>query len=172
MPQPLPSGQPDAAPLDLRSVLELNLERQVESIRASDAKIQLLVPTTTAMIGVLAALMRGPGPGALKAVYALVGALPLIVALGFMAMTVIPRLRGEGGSLLFFGGIAGRSADDFRSAMKGLSPEAYLADLADQCHATAGIARDKYRQVRNAYLAFFTALPFWALSIYLLNGGG
>ena len=36
-----------------------------------------------------------------------------------------------------------------------------LDDLAEQCHSTAGIARTKYRHVRNAYLAFFVALPFW-----------
>jgi Family of unknown function (DUF5706) len=160
-----------AEPFDRRAMLEANLHRQVESIRASDGKIQLLVPTTTAMIGVLAALLRGPSPATLKAIYALVGALPLVVALAFMAMTVIPRMRSGSPSLLFFGGIAGRDRAAFRREVLALGPDAYLADLADQCHATAGIARAKYRQVRNAYIAFFVALPSWALAIHLLNRG-
>ncbi len=124
------------------------------------------------MIGVLAALLRGPAPSLHKAAYALVGVVPLVCALGFMALTVIPRMRRSSGSLLYFGGIVSRPPDTYRAAMLGLDADAYLSDLAAQCHVTAGIAAAKYRHVRNAYLCFFVALPCWALAIFLLNSPG
>jgi hypothetical protein len=87
-----------------------------------------------------------------------------------MALSLIPRIRPGGRSLLFFGGIAALPRAEYRAAMLGLEADAYLADLAEQCHATAEIARTKYRHGRFAYLAFFLALPFWALAIWLLGG--
>jgi hypothetical protein len=157
---------------DPTRALEQNLERQLDAIRASDAKITLLVPTTTAMAGVLAALFRGSGVEGLPALYVAISTLPVLTTYFFMAMALIPRVRKDSGrSILFFGDVSARTLADFRSDVAGLSSAAYLDDLAEQCHVTAGIARSKYRHVRNAYLAFFTALPFWALAIYVLNGG-
>ena len=158
---------------DYRNLLEANLARQIEAIRAADVKIALLVPTTTAMLGVLAALLRNARhiEAAQMAVVCL-SAAPLLVAFAMMATGVIPRLRDSGSSsLLFFGGIATRQPEAARDAMLSLSPQAYLADLAGQCTVTAGIARTKHQHVRRAYLAFFLALPFWLVAVYVLNSG-
>lgn len=155
---------------DRRSILEANLARQSEAIRAADAKLVLLVPTTTAMAGVLAALLRGAGGHGLPALYVVIAALPIICAYFFMGLTLIPRVRRDSRSLLFFGSLAARDPASHRAEFADLTPAAYLDDLVDQCHVTAAIARTKYRHVRNAYLAFFVALPFWALAIYLLSG--
>ena len=172
----MPDGTEPAAPpppadgldfRDRREILEANLARQIEATRASDAKVTMLVPTTTAMIGVLAALLRGAD--GLPALHVALATLPLVVAYLFMALSLIPRLR-PGRSLLFFGHVSTRDAAAYRAEVAALTPDAYLADLAEQCHVTAGIARAKFRHVRNAYLAFFAALPFWALAIYMLTG--
>ncbi|HPG21836.1 MAG TPA: DUF5706 domain-containing protein [Amaricoccus sp.] len=145
---------------DRARALEENLGRQIEAIRASDVKITLLVPTCTAMIGVVAALLRGADLGALPTAYVLLSTLPIVTAYAFMAMSVIPRLRGRrSDSLVFFGGIAALDAAEFRARALALTPEAYLADLAEQCHAAAGIARTKYRHGRHAYLAFSSPCP-------------
>ena len=55
---------------DRARALEENLARQIEAIRASDVKITLLVPTCTAMIGVVISSRRvrprgAPSSGAL-----------------------------------------------------------------------------------------------------------
>ena len=84
-------------------------------------------------------------------------------------MTVIPRMTSNSRSHLFFGGISRQSPEDYCEAMRSLTRAAYIDELAGQCHATAMIARTKYRHVRKAYLAFFVALPFWATAIYLVN---
>ncbi len=155
---------------DRRSLLEANLARQIEAIRASDAKITLLVPTTTAMLGILAALLRLAHLSGDSALVVAASTLPLILAYAMMAIAIIPRLRGgRSPSLLFFGGLSHRSTAEAREALMGLDAPTYLADLAEQCHVTAGIAQDKYRHVRNAYLAFLIALPCWALAIFCLS---
>ena len=155
---------------DRRELLEANLARQIEAIRASDAKITLLVPTTTAMLGILAALFRIAHLAHYASVFVAVSTIPLIVAYALMAIAVIPRFRGDrSSSILFFGGLAGRPRSEARAALLAIDAPAYLADLADQCHVTAGIAATKYRHVRNAYIAFLVALPFWALAIFFLT---
>ena len=53
-----PVPAPEISFSDRREILEANLTRQNEAIRASDTKVTLLVPTTTAMLGILAALFR------------------------------------------------------------------------------------------------------------------
>ena len=157
---------------DRRSMLEANLARQIEAIRASDAKIVLLVPTMTAMLGVLAALIRLQAVAATPLVYVALSTVPILVAYFFMALTLVPRMRHDAKpSLLYFRAISKLEPQAYRARLAALTPEAYLADLADQCHSTAGIARTKYRHVRNAYLAFFVALPFWAFAVYLLGPG-
>ena len=157
---------------DRRMMLETNLARQIEAIRASDAKIVLLVPTMTAMVGVLAALIRGQAAAHAPVLYLGLCSVPILVAYFFMALTLVPRMRHDDRpSLLYFRAISKLDAQAYRARLADLTPEAYLADLADQCHSTAGIARTKYRHVRNAYLAFFVALPFWAFAVYLIGPG-
>ncbi len=79
---------------DRREILEANLARQNEAIRASDAKITLLVPTTTAMLGILAALFRLAPLTPNASVLVAVSTLPLILAYALMAIAIIPRFRG------------------------------------------------------------------------------
>jgi hypothetical protein len=154
-----------------REMLEANLQRQIEAIRAADIKIALLVPTTTAMLGVLAALLRDRPPTGQTLVWVCLFAAPLLAAFALMAAGVIPRLRGSSSrSLLYFGDLSAYGATEALTALLSVSHQAYLADLAAQCHTTARIAGTKHQTVRRAYLAFLVALPFWLIAIWLLNG--
>jgi hypothetical protein len=155
---------------DRREILEANLARQNEAIRASDAKITLLVPTTTAMLGILAALFRLAPLTPNASILVALSTLPLILAYALMAIAIIPRFRGGSApSLLFFGGLSHRTPAEARDALLAIDAPGYLADLAEQCQVTAEIAHTKYRHVRNAYIAFLIALPFWTLAIFFLT---
>lgn len=155
-----------------REMLENNLQRQTEAIRAADLKIALLVPTTTAMLGVLAAMLRDKALDPQQLAVVCLCAAPLLVAFALMAAGVIPRLRfTPSRSLLFFGDLAAHKAAEAQTALLTVTPQAYLTDLAAQCHTTASIAGVKHRSVRRAYLAFLAALPFWLVAIWVLNGG-
>jgi hypothetical protein len=165
---------PQAAAIDFenhREILETNLHRQSEAIRSADIKIALLVPTTTVMLGVMAALLRDQEVAPLQLLVASFCLVPLLLAFVLMASGVMPRLRGSPSpSLLFFGDLSAKGAGAARDALLTLTPQAYLADLAAQCHTTASIAQTKYRLVRRAYLAFLVALPFWLVGIWVLGG--
>ncbi len=158
---------------DRREMLEANLARQIESIRAADIKIALLVPTTTAMLGVLAALLRARPLASDQLFWVCLSALPLLLAFAMMAAGVIPRLRGNPErSLLFFGDLSTHDPKSAQTALLALTPQSYLADLAAQCHSTASIAGAKHQNVRRAYIAFLLALPFWLVAVYLLGRTG
>jgi hypothetical protein len=170
----LQTGEPTPAvaddPIRRIDVLEKNLARQIEAIRFSDAKITILAPTLTAMLGFLAATVPRAAPGVPAAKYALMGVVPLVLAYVFLALTVIPRISSGSRSRLFFGGIRHHTPDGYVEAMARMTTAEYIDELARDCHATAVIARRKNLHVRNAYLAFFVSLPFWAAAIFLLNG--
>ena len=103
-------------------------------------------------------------------IFVAISTLPLILAYALMAIAIIPRFRGgRSPSLLFFGGLSHRTPAEARDALLAVDGPAYLADLAGQCQVTAEIAHTKYRHVRNAYIAFLVALPFWTLAIFFLT---
>jgi hypothetical protein len=154
-----------------REMLEANLLRQIEASRTADLKIALLVPTTTAMLGVLAAMLRNKVLDPVQTLIVCLCAAPMLVAFALMASGVIPRLRSNPSrSLLFFGDLAAQEASVAQASLLSLTPQTYLVDLAAQCHTTASIAQTKHRSVRRAYRAFLIALPFWLVAIWVLNG--
>ena len=71
--------------LDRVDLLEKNLGRQIEAIRASDIKITFLVPTLTGMLGFLAANVTRAAPGSPTVAYTLLSAAPLVLAYAFLA---------------------------------------------------------------------------------------
>jgi Family of unknown function (DUF5706) len=153
-----------------RELLEANLLRQIEASRAADLKIALLVPTTTAMLGVLAAMLRNKVLTPQETLIVCLCAAPLLLAFALMAGGVIPRLRfNRSRSLLFFGDLATHEEAGAQTALLALTSHTYLADLAAQCHTTARIAQTKHSSVRRAYLAFLIAQPFWLVAIWVLN---
>jgi len=160
----------EAASFNRADMLERTLAHQIEAIRMADLKMALLVPTTSAMAGVLAALYRGARDSVLTSTAFMVALVPMVAVLLIMAFTVLPRLRfGGGQSTLFFGDISEDAPDTFARNLTTLSAEAYYDDLARQCHATARIARVKYRMVHRAYLAFLVAVPLWTVALFLLS---
>lgn len=150
-------------------LLETNLDRQTDAIRAADTKINFLVPTCTAMLGFVAgSFARSDIAGPMKMV-ALLCAAPLIVVYILLAVTAIPRVFSGSRSNVFFGGIAARDIGEYSKDMAVLDREGYQQDLVEQCHVTARIAGQKNLHARNAYLGFVAALPFWTAAVYLLN---
>ncbi|SLN70294.1 Pycsar system effector family protein [Roseisalinus antarcticus] len=161
----------DLAPLQRAEIMEKNLARMTEAVRAADLKMALLVPTTSAMVGVLAALFRTSPFTAATGIAFHISLVPLVAVFVFVAVSVVPRLRPAEGSMLFFGTVAQQDVRAFRARAEALDAAAYLADLADQCHAVASIARLKHRIVRRAYITFLVALPLWAVAVYVLSSG-
>ncbi len=154
---------------DRYDLLERNLDRQIAWIRASDAKISLLLPINTAMVAVLATHLAQANLTPVHWVFALAASLPCAVSFIAAVRSVMPQAREPGRSLIYFHDVAAHSHDEFHDRVQALTADDHLRDLATQVHASAGLASGKMRHARNAYRALFIAVPFWIAALYLLK---
>ena len=163
--------RPAMAVADRIAIAEGTLSRLLEWIRAVDAKTPLVIAIATGMLGVIAAVAPKPGDLALRSSLAIaLGAIPLIGSLVLCLMATFPQTRGPLDSLIFFGGIAKRSAQQFLDAERKRTQEEYLADLLAQCHRNAEIAASKYADLKRALYWLAASIPFWLWVIYDVSG--
>ena len=155
--------------MDLLSVLESILSRQLAWIAAADAKTSFIFPVASAMCGLLAALAPEPGCWSIAAaVCTAIATLFLVLSILFCAFATFPRTDGPPGSNIYFDGISNRNSDQFISDMQQLDESSHLADLARQCHINAQIASVKFKWVKFALASLFVAALPWVLSLYFL----
>jgi hypothetical protein len=148
---------------------ESELERLLGWVRAAESRLALVLPLSTAMLGVLAVL----APPASK--WTVIGGIAvafavmfLLLSIAFAACASFPRTTGPKGSLIFFGGITTRELPQYEEAVKSATPESYLGDLISQCHRNAQIAERKYAWVqRSMACLFISALP-WGIALFIL----
>ncbi len=156
-------------PFDRHDLLERNLDRQIAWIRASDAKISLLLPINTALVAVLATHLAQANLTPVHWLFALAASLPCAVSFVAAVRSVMPQPRAPGRSLIYFHDVAAHGRDEFHDRVGALTADEHLRDLAAQVHASAAFASAKMRHARNAYRALFVAVPFWLAALYLLK---
>ena len=150
--------------------LEANLSRQISFIAAADSKVSFVLAVNTAMLGLLAAVV----PRALRdwelvpGLLSVASALLAIASLIFLSLASFPRTTGPKTSLLFFGGITARSADQYMAAVHEASWETYLDDLCFQCYRNAEIAKAKHSWVQHAMVALYLSIPPWCTALFML----
>ncbi len=154
-------------------LLESNLARQLHWISSADTKVAFVFTVATGMLGLLAAISPNSTSAwtIAPAVFASFAGALGAAALLFVSFASFPRTEGPKGSLIYFAGIAQRSADQFKETILGLSLDAYTADLATQCHRNAEIATRKFAWIQRALLFLYLSVPPWALSLWLLYAG-
>lgn len=148
------------------------LARLLDWVRAIDAKVPVLTAISCATVASIAAV----APAADKltwctVVVIVIGVVPQFASILYCALATFPQTQGPTGSLIFFGGVAARSAEQYRKDVSALKPSAYLADLTAQCHRNAEIAALKYRRVRIATAWLFVGIVPWVASLYVLYKG-
>jgi hypothetical protein len=155
-------------------LLEGNLDRQLAWIRAADGRSALAFALNTGMLGVLAAVSpkQATAWNLAPAIFAAFAVTLALASLACVAFVSFPRVKGPRGSIVFFGGIAQRTAGQFKEAITALSDGSYIDDLANQCHRNAEIATAKFYWVQRAFGGLFLAVPFWCLAVFLLYNGG
>ena len=150
-------------------ILEAMLAKQLGWIAAADAKTGFIFAVATAMLGVLASAAPAYGEWtAFGVTLTTIATMLLFASLLCIVLAIFPRTFGPKLSVIFFGGIAGRTLDDYRSDMQTLSDEAYEEDLIQQCHINASIAATKYRWVKHGSVLLATSLPPWVAAAYIL----
>ena len=155
---------------DLIPFLETNLSRQLHWIASADAKVAFVFTLATAMLGVLAAVApSGPeGWSETSAVLTSIAAVLEAVALAFASLAAFPRIKGPTDSLIYCGGIAERTHDQFGDALCDMSSASYTADLVSQCHRNAEIATAKFLWVQRALRCLYASVAPWTLSLWVL----
>lgn len=149
--------------------LERNLQRQLQWIKAADARLALVLPMATAMLGALAVLAPASGDWTVsEGLFVLLTTCLLLLSTLFSAIAAFPRVRGNKASLVFFGGIAARDFASFAADFSEVSEADYRDDLMLQVHINARIVQRKFLNARRAMACLFLAALPWAVSIYLL----
>lgn len=151
--------------------LEKELFRLIEWIKAADARISLILPLATAMLGALAALApefdNWTVFGGINFAFA---SFFLLLSVMFVAFASFPRTNGPKDSLIFFSGINGKSLEGYKDAVNNLSEEGYIEDLVNQCHVNAKIAEAKFHWVKiSIFFLLLSSIP-WVLSIFSFYG--
>ena len=156
--------------IDRVTFLEASLARQLGWIAAADSKASFVFAIDTAMLGVLAAVSPKTGSAwaVAPAIFAAFAVAFGLATLSFLCFASFPRTKGPKYSLIYFGGIAQRDAEQFRDAVSELSFESYTQDLSAQCHRNAEIASRKFTWVQRALVSLYLSVLPWGTAILLL----
>lgn len=144
------------------------LARILEWIRAADARFPPLAAMNTAMLGIIVALAIDVNKWTLMlVVVASVAAILLALSLICLALAMFPRIGGPPRSVIYFEIIKAMDSASYHTAINDLTETDYLSDLIEQSHRNAEIAHVKFRYVRFAMVAWFTAIIPWVSTLGL-----
>lgn len=161
------------APSELVVILETELSRLLDWVRAAESRISFVLPLSTAMLGSLAIVAPPISTWTILAgVTASISILLLIVAISFAALAMFPRTSGPKGSLIYFGGISSYDLAQYSAAVESITTEQYLNDLIKQCHRNAQIAKYKYTWVQRSMGCLVLAALPWVISLMILYSEG
>jgi hypothetical protein len=155
--------------MDKINTLEKILDRQLAWISRADARMSLVLPLATAMLGALAALAPAPANWEiLPAILSSISAILIVLAIIFSSLACFPRTEGPKSSNIFFNGIAGHEAGQYRNIMCEISEDEYIDDKCRQCHRNAQIAKSKFEWIQKALASLFLSVIPWIITVYLL----
>jgi len=154
---------------EIQEMQEKTLARLLEWIRGAEAKVAPVLAIGTAMLGVLGALAPGVSEWTMcgAAVVILAGVL-LLVSLLLLFLASIPRTKGPQDSRVFFEAIKETKPHDYLTAIRALTRDEYIADLAAQCHRNAEICSLKFRLVWGSTCLLFLAVIPWLVGVWVL----
>lgn len=143
------------------------LDRQLDWIRAADAKIPPMAVLSAAMAASVAAVAP-QSPQWTWYLYVGLGAFAglLIMSLTCLICSALPRTK-MANSVIYFRGISDTGQEAYKMAMENLSEESYFHDLIKQSYLNSGIASTKYRFMQVAMVAGILAIVPWAVTFYL-----
>ncbi|MDF1817969.1 MAG: DUF5706 domain-containing protein [Immundisolibacteraceae bacterium] len=158
--------------MDKTQYLEKELSLLLGWIQTADSRISLVLPLSSTMLGVIAALAPDiNGWLVSSAIFTSFAVFFLVLSIFFAALASFPRTEGPKGSLIFFSGINNREINQYRSEVENLDEEKLQNDLVSQCHVNAQIAHIKYTWVKRSLFCLFLSVLPWFISVYLLYEG-
>lgn len=151
-------------------VADKALTRNLGWIRAADAKVPSIFAISTAMLGVLAALLPPVHSQwtVVVAIISFLAAAALIVSIVCLACASFPRLKGPKGSIVYFGGAITRAESDYIKCLSAGVTVELIEDIARQAYRNAEIAAEKFKAVKWAMILLFASIPLWLVSVAML----
>ena len=113
-------------------------------------------------------LAANPCAHALPAMFLVISAIALIVSLGLFASIMMARLKSDGNSILYFGSIASKTAEQYGAALDaGIDPD----DFSKQIHINACICKKKFDLYNKCVVAVIAAIAFCILFLIAMQMG-
>lgn len=151
--------------------LQYILDKQLGWIASADARLSLVLPLSTGMLGSLAVFAPKPSAwGLAVGIPAALATLFLFLSIIFCAFACFPRTSGTDGSMIFFEGIRSRSVDEFTSTAHSADASELANDLIEQCYINAKIASCKFKWIKRSVMSLLISMLPWAVTLYELYG--
>lgn len=178
---------PDRKPIKIAAVL-LEISNQddkkwlLDNIIGFNRNVEQKTSILFAVIGVFAGfiissdsftnavgtLVANPYAHALPVVFLALSAITLIVSLGLFASIMMARLKSNGDSILYFGSIASKTAEQYGAALDaGIDPD----DFPKQIHINACICKKKFDLYNKCVVAVIAAIAFCILFLIAMQMG-
>ncbi len=150
-------------------LLEKNLARQLEWIRAADTKIAPVIFITTFLLGTsVAFISMAPELSGFTISFAIICIGMLLYTLFNIIMVNFPRIARNDESSIFFEGVRATDYAGFEKKIASMTRETYFHDLANTCYENALIASVKFGYVKKAMLGLFFAIIPWVVLVYII----
>lgn len=178
---------PDRKPIKIAAVL-LEISNQddkkwlLDNIIGFNRNVEQKTSILFAVIGVFAGfiissdsftnavgtLVANPYAHALPVVFLALSAITLIVSLGLFASIMMARLKSNGDSILYFGSIASKTAEQYGAALDAeIDPD----DFSKQIHINACICKKKFDLYNKCVVAVIAAIAFCILFLIAMQMG-
>ena len=182
-----PVARPDAKPSEIATVL-LEISNQddkkwlLDNIIGFNRNVEQKTSILFAVIGVFAGfiissapftnavetLVANPCAHALPVVFLTICAIALIVSLGLFASIMMARLKSNGDSILYFGSIASKTAEQYETGLSaGIDPN----EFSRQIHINACICKKKFDLYNKCVMAVIAAIAFCILFLIAMQMG-
>ncbi len=160
----------EMSPADKIHVAEQCLARQLDWIKAVEAKVSVLVAMNVATLGVLVTrIPEQPNNWWLVGLFAFLGGGCFVTSLVFCLLASFPRTKSPNLSLLFFGSISDHSSEEYTKRFGSLTENDYLDDVLKQVYRNAEIAGVKFGNVKCATGFLLGGILPWLVSLYVMG---
>ena len=181
------AAPPGAKPSEIAAVL-LEISNQddkkwlLDNIIGFNRNVEQKTSILFAVIGVFAGFIISSAPFAnavgtlvanpyahvLPVVFLAISAITLIVSLGLFASIMMARLKSNGDSILYFGSIASKGAEQYKAALSaGIDPD----EFSKQIHINACICKKKFDLYNKCVMAVIAAIVFCILFLIAMQMG-
>lgn len=145
-----------------------NVEQKTSILFAVIGVFACFIISSTPFTNAVGTLVVNPCTHALPVVFLAISAIALIVSLGLFASIMMARLKSNGDSILYFGSIASKTAEQYETALSaGIDPN----EFSRQIRINACICKKKFDLYNKCVIVVIAAIAFCILFLIAMQMG-